>query len=65
MGKRKDAKKAAAKELSQTVYIVREGDGEDTYLAIYEDIDAIGNGDIVGVYELAHVYTKSTNHSLI
>ncbi len=36
----------------QTVYVVREEAGDDSYLLLWEDLDSIDAATIVGIYTL-------------
>lgn len=57
-------KRTDKKLLPDTLYVVKDGEGEDQYYLADIDIDGILDGALVGVYELREVKVKRTKHSL-
>jgi hypothetical protein len=52
------------KLLPDTVFVYRDGEGEDEYLYADEDMLAAGDGTLIGVYELREVKVKRIKHTL-
>ena len=66
MGKRKRTGHTAPSNttpLPHQLFIVRAGEGDDSYLEAHETVDTIEiEGALVGVYELQIVKTKRESH---
>jgi hypothetical protein len=50
--------------LPDQIYVVREDDGDDSYLATHETLEHIDHGTVVGIYELVETRTLRVTREL-
>lgn len=53
------------KNFPKTIFVQRDGEGEETYLATYEELDGIDDDTIVAVYELRDVKRMKVSSELV